>query len=39
MGLTHIKFEHTVDMVSYCMINGTSDKLTGEAMRASEERV
>ena len=25
-------------MVSYCMMHGTSDTLTGEAMRSSEEQ-
>ena len=31
--------EHTIDMVSYCVMHGTSDTLTGEAMRASAEHV
>ena len=38
MGLTDIKVEQTIHMVSYFMINGTSYTLTGEAMESLTEQ-
>ena len=39
MGISEITVYQTIATVSYCMIHGTSDTLTGESMRALVEQV
>ena len=34
MGLPEIKVDQIIDMVSYCMMHGTSDTLKRDAIRA-----
>ena len=39
MSLPYIMVEQTISMVGYCMMHRTSDRFTGEAMRALGEQV
>ena len=39
MSLQEIMIKQKITMVSYCMMHGTSDTLTGEEMRALAEQV
>ena len=39
MDYPEFKIEQKISMVSYCMMHGTSNRLTGEAMRALAKQV